>query len=192
MATALSSEITARLDELERNHRLQHHWMRQLHRRLDIEDPDLGAFVAEQLHSVLGRTSPVDTWEEAANPTALVLTLDTVVSGALNATTYEMVERVFIQPKLLPSLADFFELHRWENQEGLQQLHPMLRRFRTVPTIASMIEKTFDASVLSCVEFIRTIQRRFDSVGLGLLPDEMVSEALDRIFDMAARSKPTD
>jgi hypothetical protein len=186
----LAPQMTDRLDALEQNHRRRHQCLQQLHRRLDLDDPDLRRFVAEQVRMLLGRMSPVDMWEEAANPTALVLTIDTVVSGALVDTTYQAVGQVLGEEELLPSLGDFFESRRSDNREGLQGLHPLLRRLRTVSATASMVESTFDRSVLPCVEFTRTVQRRFDCVGLGLLPDEMVTRVLDRIFEMTARSKP--
>lgn len=191
-ADDLSAEMNAHLGGLERDHLGQYHSLQRLHRRLDIDNRDLRNFVAEQLRTVLGKTSPVDTWDNAADATALVVTIDAIVSGALVDTTYAVIGRVLGQHDLLPGLADFFESRQSENRNGLQHSHPLLRRFRAVPSTDSMIETTFDRSVLPCVEFIRSIQRRFDSVGLGFLPDEMVSKVLDGIFDLTARSKPTD
>ncbi len=189
----LAPELVDALESTARRRLRTRRALRALNRRFESGgETHLRRLTRENLRELLAQMAPVDTWSDAADPASLILAIDTILVGVLHRTSCEAVETMLDRKKLLPELGEFCRKQIRETEASLELTQPFLQRARTGGgDAAEAIESTFDRAVLPCVEMVRRLQRHFDCVALGLLPDEMVADVLDRIFELTARSNPT-
>lgn len=154
--------------------------------RLEVgADAAIRSQLANVLRSVFDRISPDDTdpVEPPLMPALVAMTAAMV--DVLFDTAFDGAEHVLERTDAVPGLTELTRALHDGDRQAHQRRMDLLETFRRRDDqTRDLVDSTLERSVMPVMNSIRSAQRQFDVIQMGLVPDEFIARALDRLFSL--------